>query len=292
MSWLGRRIQKTKHSACGCARNPDTFSILLSCTHSQRRSLVVTLSAVLKWCLKLFTAIMCDAREPCFACPFGNSTSAGSSSSSHVPKLGYHSRGSLALLLLGSPASVLIALSSTESEVLSSLAAHLLPSAAASFVGYPRTCHRLPRSLSLSAQLCSISAPSIQCAQLVSYSFPPGEPCTWGRSAAAGLRLGMFQQRQTCRSCVSIGKCSGTTCVLCSEQRDRLGATEERVTDVADEPHRFCCEFMRALVCCALGRLQRAAQVCDCDGATSERGGECRGADLSGLQGFEILLVP
>ena len=76
--------------------------------------------------------------------------------------------------------------------------------------------------------------------------------------------------------------------VVFCEQRDRLGAPEERVTDVADERYRFCCEFMRALVCCALARLQRAAQVCDCDGATSERGGGMQGADLSGLQGFEI----
>ena len=98
---------------------------------------------------------------------FVNSTSAGSSSSSHVPKLGYHSRGSLALLPLGSPASVFIALSATESEVLPSLAANLLPSGAASFVGYPRTCRRLPRPFSLSNQLCPISAPSFQSAPLV-----------------------------------------------------------------------------------------------------------------------------
>ena len=48
---------------------------------------------------------------------FGNSTSAGSSSSSHVPKLGYHSRGSLGLLPLGSRAPVFIGLFATESEV-------------------------------------------------------------------------------------------------------------------------------------------------------------------------------
>ena len=32
-------------------------------------------------------------------------------------------------------------------------------------------------------------------------------------------------------------------------------ATEERMTDVADERYRFCCEFMRAAVYCELARL-------------------------------------
>ena len=45
--------------------------------------------------------------------------------------------------------------------------------------------------------------------------------------------------------------------------------------------HGRCCRralhvlLRRASVCCALVRLQRAAQVCDCVGATSERSGVC-----------------
>ena len=55
-------------------------------------------------------------------------------------------------------------------------------------------------------------------------------------------------------------------CLLYSAgTRDRLRTIEERVTDAADERYKFCCEFVRASVCCALTRLQRAAQVCDCD---------------------------
>ena len=71
-------------------------------------------------------------------------------------------------------------------------------------------------------------------------------------------------------ACVSIGKSSSTMCLSYSAKRVTVFcATEGRMTDVADERYRFCCEFMRAAVYCELARLQRAAQVCDCDGATS-----------------------
>ena len=61
--------KKIRQSDCGRTSDLNTYSISLSCTHSQRRSLVLTLWAVLKKCLRLLTAIICDAREPCFASP-------------------------------------------------------------------------------------------------------------------------------------------------------------------------------------------------------------------------------
>ena len=102
------------------------------------------------------------------------------------------------------------------------------------------------------------------------------EPCTWGRSAAVGFRLShdpaltnlpfLRTYRQTIELDVPL--------VIC-ETRDRLRATDARMADAADGCCKFRCEFMRASVCCAPARLRRSAQVCDCDGATSERGGAC-----------------
>ena len=202
--------------------------------------------------------------------PFGNSTSAGSSSSSQVPKLGYHSRGSWALLCLD-----LLHLSSkhclpprVKSTLRSRFPLLLRPSLAA--------LARATASLALSSSQHSFAPSLLHRSNAPNSSLAPfllESPAPGAAPLLLASALSMFQQKQTCRSCVSIGKCSGTMCLLYS----------------ASERHRFCCEFMRALVCCALGRLQRAAQVCDCDGATSERGGTCRALicqDCKGSKSF------
>ena len=102
------------------------------------------------------------------------------------------------------------------------------------------------------------------------------EPFTWGRSAAAGFRLRHARAEtnllflRTDRQIIL-----HDVPVVFYETRDRFRATDERMADAADERYKFRCEFMHASVCCALARLQGAAQVCDWDGATSERGGAC-----------------
>ena len=130
--------------------------------------------------------------------PFGNSSSDGSSSSSHVPKLGYHSRGSLALLPLGSPAPVFIALSATllptsdsQKTCVSTFARESCPlwarckntALCCCVLRWPSS-HVPPSRHSFVPSLLHRSkAPHSS-----SFTFPRGEPCTRGLSAAAGFR--------------------------------------------------------------------------------------------------------
>ena len=94
---------------------------------------------------------------------------------------------SLSTLLWTSRKCVCVCRRLRESDVLPALAANPLLPAAASFVGHPRTCRRLPRSPSSSSHSFALSL--LHRWNSSSYPFPPWEPCTGSRSAAAGFRL-------------------------------------------------------------------------------------------------------
>ena len=62
---------------------------------------------------------------------------------------------------------------------------------------------------------------------------------------------------------------AGSSCALRSAVHLRACSARRRCATAMERDGRYklCWEFMRASVCCALARLQRAAQLCHCDGA-------------------------
>ena len=153
---------------------------------------------------------------------------------------------------------------------------------AASFVGYPRTCRRLPRSFSLSTQLCSISAPSIQSAPLVFVLL--SSLAALHRTAPLPLAsaLGMLQQRRTCR--IDRQMLEHDVPVVFCQQRDRLRVSEEHVTDVADEC--FCCEVTRLRQLCTCTLAERTCTGVQLRWSDVRTRWRMLGTVLSGPQGF------
>ena len=110
--------------------------------------------------------------------------------SPHVPKLRYHSRGSLALLPKGSRAPVFLALSADESDVSRrSLRTYCSVLLRPSLAPLARAATSLALFLSLPTALLHLSSIDPRLATRPRTPSLLGAPRTWGRSVAAGFRL-------------------------------------------------------------------------------------------------------